>query len=87
MSTLTAPRPTLLPSFLPDLFVHYITGQLNEPSWSRLTQALDFNSGEATSEERLAMAAFFDDAALEGDFDDFDLPDADEVQDLLSETR
>ena len=87
MATLTAPQHTLLPSFLPDLLIQYITGQINEPSWSRLTEALDFGAGEATSEERMAMAAFFDDAALEGDIEDFDLPDTDEVEDLLSETR
>ena len=87
MATLTAPQHALLPSFLPDLFVHYITGHITELSWSRLTQALDFDAGETTSEERMAMAAFFDDAALEGDIEDFDLPDADEVKDLLSEMR
>lgn len=77
----------LHPSFLPGLLDRYVTGDLAEPSWRQLSQALD--TEDATPQERLAMAAFFGDALRESGSGAgaFDWPKPDEVQDLLGALR
>ena len=45
---------------LRSLFARYVTGQIEEPLWTKFMQALDDTEGQPS--ERMALAAFLNDA-------------------------
>lgn len=70
---------------LPMLLNRYIVGQITDASWQRVMNLLDVP--DATSQERLALAAFFRDAIVELGADSVKIPKRGEVESLLDVTR
>lgn len=82
MQTTLCPTPSR--TVLPKLFIQYVAGRIAESSWDQFMHVLD--ATDATSQERLALATFFNDAYAE-DGEAVKLPGLDEVEDLLSDMR
>ena len=76
-------RPTAPLAPMPSLFARYVAGQIADTFWDRLMQVLDAN--DTPPEERLALAAFLNDAFFELGLDTIKMPQSDEVKELLAE--
>lgn len=70
---------------MPLLFARYVAGQIDEPFWDQFMQVLDANG--TPPDERLALAAFFNDAFAELEPTDVKIPAFSEVQDVLAMTH
>ncbi len=75
-----SPATRLAP--LPLLFARYVAGQIEDPFWDQFMQVLDAN--ETTPQERLALAAFFNDAFAELKPEQVRMPKSEEVRELLT---
>ncbi len=85
MHSLTRSTTLERPAALTALFVRYVTGQIEEPTWKRVSGFVD--SSSATAEEREAMAAFAHDAVVELGADLVKLPTTSEARAVLKEIR
>jgi hypothetical protein len=74
------------PAALTSLFLRYVTGQIAEATWKRLSGFVD-GAAFATPQEREAMAAFVNDAVVDLGQDAVKLPTRSEARDVLAETR
>lgn len=81
-ATTTMERPAALTS----LFVRYVTGQIEDMTWKRVSGFVDGSAAE-TPEEREAMAAFAHDAVIELGAEAVKLPTPTEARDVLAEIR
>lgn len=70
---------------MPLLFARYVAGQIDDPFWDQFMQVLDAN--DTPPDERLALAAFFNDAFAELEPSAVKLPRHGEVEELLREIR
>lgn len=70
-------------SAMPHLFARYVAGQIDDPFWDQFMQVLDDN--ETSPEERLALAAFFNDAFSELEPDTVKASASVEVHEILEE--
>ncbi len=76
-------RPAAPLAPMPSLFARYVAGQIADPFWDRFMQVLDAN--DTPPAERLALAAFLNDAFFELGLDTIKMPQSDEVKELLAE--
>lgn len=72
-------------STLPFLFRRYVAGQITQTSWEQFMQLFDAET--ITTEERVALAAFFSDALAEQASQEVKWPKLDEVEELLGHAR
>lgn len=86
MQVATNVAPLERPAALTALFLRYVTGQIADASWKRVSRFVD-GVLTATPEEREAMAAFVHDAVLDLGPEGIDLPTAPEAKKVLEETR
>lgn len=70
---------------MPQLFVRYVAGQIEDPFWDQFMQVLDAN--ETSPEERLALAAFFNDAFSELEPDTVKVAAHAELHEMLAEVQ
>jgi hypothetical protein len=77
--------PAVAPSALSTLLTRYVAGQIGDTTWERFMEI--FDTGEATQQERLALAAFYSDALEEMGVRAIKVPVLEELQELLAETR
>lgn len=70
---------------MPQLFVRYVAGQIEDPFWDQFMQVLDAN--ETSPEERLALAAFFNDAFSELEPDTVKASAHAEIHEMLAEVQ
>ena len=70
---------------MPLLFARYVAGQIADPFWDQFMNVLDANGTPA--EERVALAAFFNDAFAELGPDGVKMPVEAEVKELIEEVR
>ena len=70
---------------MPLLFARYVAGQITDPFWRRCMQILDDTA--TPKDERLALAAFLNDAFAELSPDAVEMPKTGEVKDLLADAR
>ncbi|MFQ5569178.1 MAG: hypothetical protein ACE5G0_05860 [Rhodothermales bacterium] len=75
-------RPAAPLSPLPFLFARYVAGQIKDPFWDQFMQVLDAN--DTPPAERLALAAFLNDAFFDLGPDTVSMPKSEEVRDLLA---
>ena len=68
---------------MPVLFARYVAGQIDDPFWDRFMQVLDAN--DTPPAERLALAAFLNDAFFDLGLDTMNMPESNEVKKLLAE--
>lgn len=85
--TTTFPQPTASTSFAAfrNLLARYLSGEVAESFWNRLMRVLD--SGKASYDERIALAAFAEDAAAELGTGAVELPKPKELDTLLTDIR
>ncbi len=76
-------RPAAPLAPMPSLFARYVAGQIADPFWDRFMKVLDAN--DTPPAERLALAAFLNDAFFELGLDTIKMPQSDEVKELLAE--
>ena len=76
-------RPTTPLAPMPLLFARYVAGQIADPFWDQFMQVLDAN--ETPPAERLALAAFLNDAFFDLGPDTIKMPQSKEMKDLLAE--
>ena len=76
-------RPAAPLAPMPSLFARYVAGQIADPFWDQFMQVLDAN--DTPPAERLALAAFLNDAFFELGLDTIKMPQSDEVKELLAE--
>lgn len=77
--------PSLGLTAMPLLFARYVAGQIEDPFWDQFMQVLDAN--DTPADDRLALAAFFNDAFAELEPSEVKLPRHGEVEELLREVR
>ena len=68
---------------MPILFARYVAGQIDDPFWDQFMQVLDAN--ETPPAERLALAAFLNDAFFDLGPDTVKMPRSEEMKELLAE--
>ena len=68
---------------MPILFARYVAGQIDDPFWDQFMQVLDAN--ETPPAERLALAAFLNDAFFDLGPDTVKMPQAKEINELWAE--
>ena len=68
---------------MPLLFARYVAGQIEDPFWDQFMQVLDAN--DTPPAERLALAAFLNDAFFDLGPDTITMPKSEELRDLLAE--
>lgn len=83
MQPQTTFRPATPMAPMPLLFARYVAGQIDDPFWDRFMQVLDAN--DTPPAERLALAAFLNDAFFDLGLDIIKMPESGEVKDLLAE--
>lgn len=76
-------RPVMPLAPMPVLFARYVAGQIDDPFWDRFMQVLDAN--DTPPAERLALAAFLNDAFFDLGLDTMTMPESNEVKKLLAE--
>ncbi len=76
-------RPAAPLSPMPLLFARYVAGQISDPFWDQFMKVLDAN--DTPPAERLALAAFLNDAFFDLGPETVTMPKSVEAQDLLSE--
>ena len=81
MHALTQRDTELQLSALPFLFRRYIAGQIQQTSWEQFMHLFDAEA--ITTDERVALAAFFCDALAEMEPDDVHWPAINEVDELF----
>lgn len=83
MSSQAAFRPATPLAPMPLLFARYVSGQIQDPFWDQFMQVLDAN--ETPPAERLALAAFLNDAFFDLGIDTINMPKSEEMRELLAE--
>lgn len=68
---------------MPLLFARYVAGQIDDPFWDQFMQVLDAN--ETPPAERLALAAFLNDAFFDLGPGSVKIPHSKEIKELLAE--
>ena len=68
---------------MPLLFARYVAGQIDDPFWDQFMQVLNVN--ETPPAERLALAAFLNDAFFDLGPDSIKMPQSKEMRTLLVE--
>lgn len=68
---------------MPILFARYVAGQIDDPFWDQFMQVLDAN--ETPPAERMALAAFLNDAFFDLGPDAVKMPRSEEMKELLAE--
>lgn len=86
MQVTASVAPLERPPALTALFLRYVTGQIADDNWKRVSRFVD-GVATATPEEREAMAAFVHDAVVDLGPDAIDLPTVPEAETVLEETR
>ncbi len=76
-------RPATPLAPMPLLFARYVAGQIDDPFWDQFMQVLDAN--ETPPAERLALAAFLNDAFFDLGLDSVKMPQSEEMKALLAE--
>ncbi len=76
-------RPAAPLAPMHSLFARYVAGQIADPFWDRFMKVLDAN--DTPPAERLALAAFLDDAFFDLGLDTIKMPHTHEVKELLAE--
>jgi hypothetical protein len=69
---------------MPLLFARYVAGQISEKTWQAFTEVMD---AIEASEERVALAAFLDDAIADLGTDAIKLPKQAEVESVVKSVR
>jgi hypothetical protein len=73
------------PSSLEHLLVHYMSGEIADPSWERIMETFDHEG--VTSFERMAFARFMSEVVAEGKGRELNVPKPEELDELLGEIR
>ena len=76
-------RPAQPLAPMPILFARYVAGQIDDPFWDQFMQVLDAN--ETPPAERMALAAFLNDAFFDLGPDSVKMPRSEEMRELLAE--
>ena len=76
-------RPAAPLAPMPSLFARYVAGQIADPFWDRFMKVLDAN--DTPPAERMALAAFLNDAFFDLGLDTIKMPQSHEVKELLAE--
>lgn len=85
VTTASAPRRAATTSVFAGLLLRYIAGQIEDAPWRQFMQAVDAEG--ATTQERVALAAFVHDLVADHGPDGLKLPDSAEIQDVLGVSR
>ncbi len=67
------------------LLSHYMSGEITLNSWQQMMKLLDTSA--VSRQERIALAAFFDDAVVDIGADDLKIPLVKEANDLIKAIR
>ena len=67
------------------LFARYVAGQIADPAWGQIMSI--FDSSDASSEERIALASFISDACSDLGPSEVEVPKVEEVYDFVAIAR